>query len=73
MSVEAHAEFIQLGRARGFPNRDGNIDRWQRVLVQPKGFTGESFDAVAGNGTAEDASGDAQSQTRMSCIIGEDR
>jgi hypothetical protein len=73
MSVEAHAEFLQFRRARGFPNRDGNIDRWQRVLVQAKGFTGESFDAVASNGTAEDASGDAQSQPRMSFIIGEDR
>ena len=61
MSVEAYPEFFQLGRAGGIPDRDGNIDRWQRVLVQAKGFTGESFDAVAGDGGAEDACGDAQS------------
>ena len=73
MSVEAHTEFIQLGRARGFPDRDGNIDRWQRVLVQAKGFTCKSFDAVAGDGTAEDARRDAQSQARMSFIIGQHR
>ena len=73
MSVEARAEFIQLGRARGFPNRDGNIDRWQRVLVQAKGFTGESFDAIAGNGAAEDTRRYAQSQPRMSFIVGQHR
>ena len=73
MSVEAHTEFIQLGRTRGFPDRDGNIDRWQRVLVQAKGFTGESFDAIAGNGAAEDTRRYAQSQPRMSFIIGQNR
>ena len=73
MSVEAHTKFIQLGRARGFPDRDGNIDRRQRVLVQAKGFTGESFDAVAGDGTAENAGRDAQPQPRMAFVIGQNR
>ena len=61
MSVEAHTEFIQLGRARGFPDRDGNIDRRQGVLDQAEGFTGESFDAVAGDGSSENAGRNAQS------------
>lgn len=73
MSVEAHTKIIQLGRTRGFPDRDGNIDRRQRVLVQAKGFTGESFDTVAGDSTAEDAGRDAQSQPRIAFIIGKDR
>ena len=73
MSVEAHTEIIQLGRARGFPDRDGNIDRRQRVLVQAKGFTGESFDAVAGDGAAEDAGRYAQSQARIAFVIRQDR
>ena len=70
MSVEAYPEFFQLGRAGGIADRDGNIDRWQRVLVQAKGFTGESFDSVAGDGRTEDSGRDAQSQPRMAATIG---
>ena len=72
MPIETGAQFRELGLARRFPNRDGNIDRRQGVLVQTKGFTRESFDAVAGDGGTENARRDAQAQARMGFMIGED-
>ena len=72
MFIETRAQFRKLGHARGFPNRDGNIDRRQRVLVQAKGFAGEPFDAVARDGGPKDARRDAQSQARAVLLIGED-
>ena len=72
MPIEARAQFLELGLSRCFPNGDGNIDRRQGVLVQTKGFTRESFDAVAGDGGTENARRDAQAQARMGFMIGED-
>ena len=72
MPIETGAQFRELGLARRFPNRDGNIDRRQGVLVQAKGFTGESFDAVAGDGGTKNARRDAQAQARISFMIGQD-
>jgi hypothetical protein len=60
MAIEARAQFLKLGQSRGVPNRDGNIDRRQGVLVHAKGFTRESFYFVAGNGGTEGARRDAQ-------------
>ena len=43
------------------------------MLVQAKGFSCEAFDAVAGDGCAEGACRDAQTQSRIGFIIGQDR
>ncbi len=70
MRIEARAQFRKLCLSRGFSNRDGNIDRRQGVLVQAKGFTGESFDTVAGDGAAEGSRRDAQTQPGIGFMIG---
>ena len=43
------------------------------MLVQAKGFSCEAFDAIACYGGAEGTRRNAQSQTRMGFMIGQDR
>jgi hypothetical protein len=43
------------------------------VLVQTKGLTCEALDAIARDGAAKGARGDAQSQPRIGFMIGQDR
>jgi hypothetical protein len=43
------------------------------VLVQTKGLSREAFDAIAGDRGAEGARRDAQAQSRMGFMIGQDR
>jgi hypothetical protein len=43
------------------------------VLVQTKGFSGEAFDAIARHRGAEGARRDAQTQSRKSFMIGQNR
>ena len=43
------------------------------MLVQTKGLSCEALDAIAGNGAAEGARRDAQSQARIGFMIGHDR
>jgi hypothetical protein len=73
MFVEAEAQISRAGRPRRFPGGHGNIDRRQRVLVQAKGLSGESFDAIACYGGAEGARRDAQTQPSVGFTIGQNR
>lgn len=43
------------------------------MLVQTKGLSCEALDAIAGNGCAESARRDAQSQSRKGLTIGQNR
>jgi hypothetical protein len=73
MLIQARAQFTRGGQARGAPSGDGDIDRRQRVLVQTKGLTGKTLDAIARNRRTEGAGRDAQSQPRIGFMIGQDR
>jgi hypothetical protein len=73
MFVEACAQVAYFSQSRRFSGGDGDIDRRQCVLVQAKGFSCEAFDAIAGDGCAERAGRDAQTQTRIGFMIAQNR
>ena len=73
MLIQARAQILRAGRASRFARGDRDIDRGQGVLVQAKGFARDPFDAVAGDGGAEGARRDAQSQARIGFTIGQNR
>ena len=73
MLIEAETQFAQGGRSRGFPGGHGNIDRRQGVLVQAKGFSCETFDAIASYCRNEGSRRDAQAQSRVAFMVGQNR
>ncbi len=73
MPFQTGAQLLR-GRAARRPLRgDRYIDRRERVLVQTKGLARQSLDAVAGDGAAEHACRDGESETGMSIMICEHR
>ncbi len=73
MHVQTRAQRSWARSAGGLARIHGDIDRRQRVLVQAKGLSREALDAVACNGGTKGARGDAQTQTRITFMIGHDR
>ena len=73
MLVQARAQILGFGVARGVSRGDGDIDRRQGVLVQTEGLSCEAFDAVASDCGAESARRYAQAQSRVGFMIGQDR
>ena len=73
MLVEARAQIAQACSSRGVSRRDGDIDRRQGVLIQPKGLSCKAFDAIARDRGAEGSRRDTQTQSRKGFMIGQDR
>jgi hypothetical protein len=73
MFLEAGAQLRRRSETRGIARRHSHIDRRQCMLVQPKGFASQAFDAIACHGCAEGASRNRQPQPRMTFIIGQNR
>ena len=55
MRIEAGTQLSNARLPRRFAGGHGDVDRRQGVLIQPKGLSCETFDAIARHGGAEDA------------------
>ena len=73
MFLEADSQIVKRSNARSVACRHSDVDRWQFVLVQTKGFSRQALDTVAGHGAAERTSRYRQTQSRMTFTIGEYR
>lgn len=71
--LEALPQILRLSASRGVSCGHGHVDRRQSMLVQPKGFSREPLDAVAGHRGAERARGYRQPKARTACLIPENR
>jgi hypothetical protein len=73
MPLQTRAQLLRRRTPRGTLRGDRHIDWWQGVLVQSKRLARQALDAIAGDGAAEYARRDGESETRMSVMIREHR
>jgi hypothetical protein len=73
MLIQARAQVLKARHASRFARRDRDIDRGQCVLVQTKRLSREAFDAIARHRGTEGARRNAQPQSRVSFMVGQDR
>ena len=73
MLFETRAQIGRAGLTCSFACGDGYIDRREAVLVQTKGLSCEALDSIACHRGTEGSRRDAQTQSGMSLMIGEDR
>jgi hypothetical protein len=73
MFLETGAQILRLRMTRGVARRHRDVDRWQVMLVQTKGFPRQALDAVARYGAAEGTCCNRQAQSWMTFIVGQNR
>jgi hypothetical protein len=73
MFLEADSQIRECGAARRVACRHSDVDRWQSMLVQAKGFSRQAFDTITRDGAAEGAGRDRETQSRVTFMIGEYR
>jgi hypothetical protein len=71
--LETLPQILRLSAPRGVSCGHGHVDRRQSMLVQPKGFSREPLDAVAGHRRTERAGGYRQPEARATRLIRENR
>ena len=71
--IQTRAQIAYLGLTRRVPCGNGDINRWQGVLIQTKGLSCEAFDAIACDRRAEGSRRDTQTQSRIGFMIGQNR